>query len=140
MTEPSDLELIGRFGSPDPEVRARAFTQLFDRIGLGLDIHPLVAGDPLILGGVEIPFGKRLQGHSDGDVLVHAVCDALLGAAGEPDLGEIFPPGEERTKGISSILLLEEVARRLQAKGLRGRRRRTCAATAASAPRRAGPA
>ena len=80
------------------------------RIGMGYDIHPLGAGRKLILGGVEIPHDKGLLGHSDADALVHAVCDALLGAMGEGDLGRHFPSSDPRYKDISSLTLLKEVA------------------------------
>ncbi len=80
------------------------------RIGIGYDVHRLVEGYPCILGGVEIPSEKGLKGYSDADVLLHAICDALLGAAGEGDLGRHFPEGDPRWKGISSLRLLEEVA------------------------------
>ena len=76
---------------------------------MGYDIHRLVPGRPLILGGVEIPFHLGLQGHSDADVLLHALCDALLGAAGERDIGYHFPPDDQRFEGISSMVLLSEV-------------------------------
>ena len=80
------------------------------RIGFGYDVHPLVVGRRLILGGVEIPFEKGLEGHSDADVLLHAVCDALLGALGEGDIGKHFPNNDPRYRGISSLRLLEAVA------------------------------
>lgn len=79
------------------------------RIGVGYDVHRLVEGTRCILGGVEIPNDKGLEGYSDADVLLHAVCDALLGAAGEGDLGRHFPEGDPKWKGISSLRLLEEV-------------------------------
>ncbi|HZK18910.1 MAG TPA: 2-C-methyl-D-erythritol 2,4-cyclodiphosphate synthase [Clostridia bacterium] len=87
------------------------------RVGLGFDVHRLEEGRKLVLGGVEIPFGLGLLGHSDADVLVHAVMDALLGAAGLGDIGGHFPDSDERYKGISSVLLLAEVGKRLGAKG-----------------------
>ena len=80
------------------------------RIGIGYDIHPLVAGRKLILGGIEIPHGKGLDGHSDADALTHAICDALLGAMGEGDLGTHFPASDQRYKGIASLKLLDAVA------------------------------
>jgi 2-C-methyl-D-erythritol 2,4-cyclodiphosphate synthase len=80
------------------------------RIGFGYDVHPLAEGRRLILGGVEIPFEKGLEGHSDADVLLHAVCDALLGALGEGDIGKHFPNNDPRYRGISSLRLLEAVA------------------------------
>lgn len=79
------------------------------RIGTGYDIHPLVEGRRLMLGGVEVPYEKGLEGWSDADVLVHAVMDALLGAAALGDIGFHFPPGDEAYRGISSIDLLGEV-------------------------------
>jgi 2-C-methyl-D-erythritol 2,4-cyclodiphosphate synthase len=83
------------------------------RIGFGYDIHPLVEGRPLILGGVTVPFDKGLAGHSDADVVAHAVADALLGAAGLGDIGEHFPDTDQNYKNISSLLLLKEVERKL---------------------------
>ena len=79
------------------------------RMGYGYDVHPLGPGRTLILGGVEIPHSKGLVGHSDSDVLVHAVCDALLGAMGEGDLGRHYPSSDPKYKGISSLKLLEEI-------------------------------
>lgn len=79
------------------------------RLGMGYDIHRLVTGRPLILGGVAIPYSMGLEGHSDADVLVHAVCDALLGAAGEGDIGRHFPPDDDEYLNISSLLLLGKV-------------------------------
>ena len=76
------------------------------RIGKGYDVHRLVTGRPLILGGVNVPHEKGLLGHSDADVLLHAICDAILGAAGLGDIGEHFPDTDPRYKGISSLLLL----------------------------------
>ncbi|MCI0438472.1 MAG: 2-C-methyl-D-erythritol 2,4-cyclodiphosphate synthase [Chloroflexi bacterium] len=78
------------------------------RSGLGFDVHPLVEGRPLVLGGVTVPFEKGLSGHSDGDVLTHAIIDALLGAAGLDDIGTHFPSSDERYRGIASTLLLRE--------------------------------
>ena len=89
------------------------------RIGYGYDVHPLGPGRKLILGGVEIPHGKGLLGHSDSDVLVHAVCDALLGAMGEGDLGQHYPSSDPKYKGISSLKLLENVMSKLTTKGYR---------------------
>ncbi|MFO7685168.1 MAG: 2-C-methyl-D-erythritol 2,4-cyclodiphosphate synthase [Desulfobacterales bacterium] len=87
------------------------------RIGVGYDIHRLVTGRVLVLGGVTIPFAKGLEGHSDADVLVHAACDALLGAAGEGDIGRHFPDTDPRYRGIYSIRLLESTLTVLRAKG-----------------------
>lgn len=79
------------------------------KIGMGYDIHPLTSGRKLILGGVEIPFDKGLEGYSDADVLTHAIADALLGAVGEGDIGKHFPAGDPKYKDISSLKLLEQV-------------------------------
>lgn len=89
------------------------------RVGYGYDVHPLGVGRKLILGGVEIPHDKGLLGHSDSDVLVHAVCDALLGAMGEGDLGRHYPSSDPKYKGISSLKLLEDVIAKLKSKGYR---------------------
>ncbi|MBN2372788.1 2-C-methyl-D-erythritol 2,4-cyclodiphosphate synthase [bacterium] len=89
------------------------------RIGFGYDLHPLVEGRELILGGVHIPFPKGLDGHSDADCLVHAICDAILGAIGKGDIGERFPDSDKRYYKISSILLLEEVFRMARQAGYR---------------------
>lgn len=80
------------------------------RIGIGYDIHRLVEGRKLFLGGVEIPYIKGLLGHSDGDALLHAICDALLGAVAEGDIGQHFPDSDPRYQGISSTELLKTVA------------------------------
>ena len=83
------------------------------RVGLGYDVHKLVENRKLILGGVEIPYEKGLLGHSDADVLLHAIMDALLGAAALGDIGKHFPDSDDRYKGISSIKLLGEVGKLL---------------------------
>ena len=87
------------------------------RVGIGYDIHPLGKGRKLILGGLEIPHTQGLIGHSDADALVHAVCDALLGAMGEGDLGRHYPSSGPRYKDISSLKLLEDVSGMLGKKG-----------------------
>ena len=87
------------------------------RIGHGYDVHKLVEGRPLILGGVTIPFEKGLLGHSDADVLLHAISDALLGAAALGDIGHLFPDTDDRWKGADSLKLLEEVVRVLADRG-----------------------
>jgi len=87
------------------------------RVGIGYDIHPLGKGRKLILGGLEIPHTQGLIGHSDADALVHAVCDALLGAMGEGDLGRHYPSSDPRYKDISSLKLLEDVSGMLGKKG-----------------------
>jgi 2-C-methyl-D-erythritol 2,4-cyclodiphosphate synthase len=89
------------------------------RVGNGYDVHRFAAGGTLRLGGVEIEEAPALEGHSDGDALIHAVIDALLGAAGEGDIGEHFPPGEPATAGIDSRELLTRVMRLVAARGFR---------------------
>lgn len=86
------------------------------RIGHGFDVHRLVVGRKCIIGGVEIPFEKGLDGHSDADVLLHAICDALLGAAALGDIGKHFPPSDMRYQGIDSRELLRHVVKLLQEK------------------------
>ena len=85
-------------------------------VGIGYDVHALVEGRKLILGGVEIPHPKGLDGHSDADVLLHAICDALLGAVGEADIGHFFPNTDSRWKGAPSRLFLNEAARLVEFK------------------------
>lgn len=87
------------------------------RVGQGFDVHQLVAGRKLILGGVEIPYERGLLGHSDADVLLHAICDALLGAAALGDIGRHFPDSDSCYKGIDSRRLLREVMQLLKDKG-----------------------
>ncbi len=89
------------------------------RIGHGYDVHRLVEDRKLILGGVDIPYEKGLLGHSDADVLAHAIADALLGAAALGDIGKLFPDTDPAFKGADSLKLLAEVARRLQEQGYR---------------------
>lgn len=89
------------------------------RVGIGYDAHPLVSGRRLVLGGVRVPFGKGLSGHSDADVLTHAIIDALLGAAGLKDIGHQFPPEDPKYKDISSLVLLKEVDKLIEAKGFK---------------------
>ena len=89
------------------------------RIGTGYDVHRLTEGRKLILGGVEIPYEKGLLGHSDADVLTHAVMDALLGAAGLPDIGELFPDSDPKFEGVSSMDLLFRVGALLRQCGYR---------------------
>ena len=89
------------------------------RIGQGFDVHPLVEGRKLILGGVEIAYHKGLEGHSDADVLLHAVCDALLGAAGLGDIGRHYPDTDASYAGADSRGLLRDVASKLAARNLR---------------------
>src|SRR5436309_4333254 len=87
------------------------------RVGIGYDVHPLVEGRKLILGGVEIPHSKGLEGHSDADALMHAICDAILGALGEPDIGHFFPNSDPRWRGAPSKIFLEEAARQVKTRG-----------------------
>jgi len=88
-------------------------------VGIGYDVHPLVAGRKLILGGVTIPHTKGLDGHSDADALMHAVCDAVLGALGEPDIGHFFPNTNPLWKGAPSKVFLEEAARQAKFRNAR---------------------
>ncbi|RUM90556.1 MAG: 2-C-methyl-D-erythritol 2,4-cyclodiphosphate synthase [Thermovibrio sp.] len=89
------------------------------RIGIGYDVHRLEEGYRLVIGGVEIPYAKGLKGHSDADVLIHAICDAILGALSLGDIGEHFPDSDDRFKGISSLILLKEVNRIVNKNGYR---------------------
>ena len=88
-----------------------------NRVGLGFDVHPLVAGCPLVLGGVTVPSDMGLEGHSDADVLAHAIGEALLGALALGDLGRHFPDSDARYLGISSLALLREVLALIAARG-----------------------
>lgn len=87
------------------------------RIGFGYDVHPLVSGRPLMLGGVEVPFERGLEGYSDADVVVHALCDAMLGALALGDLGQHFPSSDARWRGVSSVVLLKQVKDMVAARG-----------------------
>jgi 2-C-methyl-D-erythritol 2,4-cyclodiphosphate synthase len=89
------------------------------RVGIGVDAHAFGEGVPLVLGGVEIEHSRGLAGHSDGDVLAHALIDALLGAAGLGDIGGLFPSGDERLRGISSLALLSDAYAQVKAAGFR---------------------
>jgi len=89
------------------------------RVGIGYDVHRLVEGRKLFLGGVEIPFNKGLLGHSDGDALIHAICDALLGAISEGDIGQHFPDSDQSIKGIESRNILVFVGGLLKEKGFK---------------------
>src|SRR5437588_2146412 len=86
------------------------------RVGIGYDVHPLVEGRKLILGGVEIPHAKGLEGHSDADALMHAICDAILGALGEQDIGHFFPNTDPRWRDAPSRIFLEGAAKQVAAK------------------------
>ena len=88
------------------------------RVGSGYDAHRLVAGRPLVLGGVTVPFERGLEGHSDGDCLVHSLCDAMLGAAAAGDLGSHFPSNDSHWRGVSSLELLRHVAAEVRGRGL----------------------
>ncbi|WAM30902.1 2-C-methyl-D-erythritol 2,4-cyclodiphosphate synthase [Caldicellulosiruptor naganoensis] len=88
------------------------------KVGIGYDVHRFVEGRKLILGGVEIPFEKGLLGHSDADVLIHAIIDAILGAMGENDIGRLFPDTDMKYKDVSSITLLKEVSKLLESRGM----------------------
>jgi 2-C-methyl-D-erythritol 2,4-cyclodiphosphate synthase len=90
-----------------------------NRVGLGYDIHRLTRGRKLWLGGLEIPFPLGLMGHSDGDCLIHALADALLGASGDEDIGRLFPDDDPRTLGLRSSILLRAVVARLKKRGYR---------------------
>jgi 2-C-methyl-D-erythritol 2,4-cyclodiphosphate synthase len=85
-------------------------------VGIGYDVHALVEGRKLVLGGVEIPHTKGLDGHSDADALMHAICDAILGAMGESDIGQFFPNTDPRWRGAPSKVFLEEAARQVKAR------------------------
>ena len=87
------------------------------RVGTGFDAHRLVDGRPLMLGGVHVAHPRGLEGHSDGDCLLHAICDAILGALGEGDMGRHFPSTDARWKGVASLRFLEDVARLLRERG-----------------------
>jgi 2-C-methyl-D-erythritol 2,4-cyclodiphosphate synthase len=89
------------------------------RVGQGYDIHPLREGRPLILGGITIPHSQGLDGHSDADALTHAVCDAILGALGEGDIGTHYPSSNQEYKNLSSLVMLQGVAQTLEEKGFR---------------------
>jgi 2-C-methyl-D-erythritol 2,4-cyclodiphosphate synthase len=89
------------------------------RVGIGVDAHGFEAGVPLVLGGVEIDYSEGLAGHSDGDVLAHVLIDAVLGAAGLGDIGSLFPSWEERFRGVSSLVLLEEAYAQVREAGWR---------------------
>ena len=87
------------------------------RVGTGYDVHKLVPGRDLILGGIKIPWEMGLDGHSDADVLTHAIMDALLGAAALPDIGRLFPDNADEYDGISSLILLDKVVKKLDEEG-----------------------
>ncbi len=109
ITTPADYELVLRHIAPRPALTAR--------VGVGYDIHRLVPDRPLILGGVRIPSPRGLAGHSDADVLIHAIMDAMLGAAGMRDIGHHFPPSDPTYRDADSVSLLAQIAGRLRASG-----------------------
>ena len=88
-----------------------------NRVGIGYDVHPLVEGRKLFLGGIELAHDKGLEGHSDADVLIHALADAILGAIGSGDIGHHFPNTDERWRGVSSLVFLREIRRMLDQRG-----------------------
>jgi 2-C-methyl-D-erythritol 4-phosphate cytidylyltransferase/2-C-methyl-D-erythritol 2,4-cyclodiphosphate synthase len=116
LGDPSNLKVTRPEDLPLAEAILQARREkspMQTRIGFGYDIHPLTAGRKLMLGGIEIPSPLGLDGHSDADVLLHALCDALLGAAALPDIGHLFPNTDDAYRNISSLKLLREVVRRL---------------------------
>jgi 2-C-methyl-D-erythritol 2,4-cyclodiphosphate synthase len=94
-------------------------SEVVTRVGIGYDVHRMAEGRPLVLGGVRIEWDRGLLGHSDADALLHAVMDALLGAAGMADIGQHFPPADERYRGASSLDLLAEVRAKIEGEGWR---------------------
>ena len=88
-----------------------------NRVGIGYDVHPLVEGRKLFLGGIELAHDKGLDGHSDADVLIHALADAILGAIGSGDIGQHFPNTDERWRGVSSLVFLREIRKMLDQRG-----------------------
>ncbi len=88
-----------------------------NRVGIGYDVHPLVEGRKLFLGGIELAHEKGLEGHSDADVLIHALADAILGAIGSGDIGQHFPNTDERWRGVSSLVFLREIRTMLDQRG-----------------------
>jgi 2-C-methyl-D-erythritol 2,4-cyclodiphosphate synthase len=113
ITTPDDLDLARRYAAARDAIQAEGAIH----VGLGYDIHPLAPDRPLVLGGVTIAHPRGLAGHSDADVLAHAVTDALLGAAGQRDIGYYFPPDDPAYRDASSVSLLRSVAERLRREG-----------------------
>src|ERR1700756_3096810 len=101
--------------SPKASSRSESGAQI--RIGYGWDSHEFKSGVPLKIGGITIPHPKGLGGHSDGDVLLHAITDALLGAVAAPDIGSLFPPSDPKWKGANSVVFLQEALRRVREAG-----------------------
>jgi 2-C-methyl-D-erythritol 2,4-cyclodiphosphate synthase len=108
----SDQQLVKKNASGHPGASSP-----MTRIGFGWDSHEFVSGVPLKIGGVALPHAKGLGGHSDGDVLLHAITDALLGAIGAPDIGTLFPPGDPQWKGANSVVFLNEALKRVRGAG-----------------------
>jgi 2-C-methyl-D-erythritol 2,4-cyclodiphosphate synthase len=121
LTEEKLANVCQKHTVPEAEERMSEFVlaRSLSRSGIGYDLHRLAEGRKLILGGVEVPFDKGPVGHSDGDVLSHAISDALLGAAGLGDIGAHFPDTDPQWKGASSLLFLEHIRKQLHEKGLR---------------------
>jgi 2-C-methyl-D-erythritol 2,4-cyclodiphosphate synthase len=118
ITQPLDLDIAGLLLARRAQKgNSSAMSESALRIGQGIDYHRLVEGRKLILGGVEIPFEKGLEGHSDADALAHAVCDALLGAAALGDIGQHFPDTDAVNRGRSSLEFLREVRSKVEAAG-----------------------
>ncbi len=119
VTTPVDLQLAALLLSERRRLKASGSYAIIGtmRVGIGHDLHPLVSGRPLVLGGVQVPHARGLEGHSDGDVLTHAVADALIGAAGAGDLGTWFPDTDEAYRGADSLGLLREIAEKLAQQG-----------------------
>ena len=115
VTAPEDLALAEAI----LKRRVADFGSLTMRVGSGYDVHRLEKGRPLMVGGVEVPFGRGLAGHSDGDVLIHAIIDALLGAAGLPDIGQQFPDTDPGYKNVSSLILLARARELVEGRGFR---------------------
>ena len=114
-----EVEREGVVGSLPPkpknlgDIARDPYSPSMVHVGIGYDVHTLVGGRKLILGGVEIPHTKGLEGHSDADALMHAICDAILGAIGEADIGHFFPNTDPRWRGVASSVFLAEAARQV---------------------------
>ncbi|MEP3301467.1 MAG: 2-C-methyl-D-erythritol 2,4-cyclodiphosphate synthase, partial [Roseibium sp.] len=125
ITSPADLErarkimeMTSKIAAPLPSTRTHALADLGDvRMGTGYDVHAFDAGDAVILGGVSIPHDRKLKGHSDADVVLHAITDAVLGAIGDGDIGTHFPPSDPKWKGAASDQFLHDAVRRVKAMG-----------------------
>jgi 2-C-methyl-D-erythritol 2,4-cyclodiphosphate synthase len=113
----STLHFDGNFGKFLFAAIKKSYSVFMVHAGIGYDVHQLVAGRKLFLGGVEIPHTKGLDGHSDADALMHAICDAVLGALGEEDIGHFFPNTDPRWKDVPSKIFLEEAAKQVAKRG-----------------------